>query len=50
MRFAPTVAPLAGRGRQSQNQIEPNPAKSRQARSKKIKEKSLDFLGFPCPN
>jgi hypothetical protein len=46
MRFAPIAASLGGRRRQSQNQIEPNPAKSRQARSKKIKEKriSLDFL------
>jgi hypothetical protein len=50
MRFAPIAASLGGRRRQSQNQIEPNPAKSRQASPKKIKEKSLDFLGFPCPN
>jgi hypothetical protein len=32
------------------SQIQPNLAKSSQSQSKKIKEKSLDFLGFPFPN
>ena len=32
----------------NRTQICPNPAKPGQPRAKKIKEKGLDFLGFPC--
>jgi hypothetical protein len=33
----------------NQPQILQNPAKPGQAQAKTIKEKGLDFLGFPCP-
>src|SRR5271170_4331805 len=45
-----TQASHGGAAFPSQIQIHPNLPKSSKAGAKKIKEKALDFLGFPCPN